>query len=58
MAVLKAVKNAFIIAVMIKNNEFFCLEELIQRYNEKYNIIYRIVNNDKFEKAKELLDEC
>lgn len=37
---------------------YSCLQELITRYNEKYNVNYKLVDYDKFEKAKEILNEC
>lgn len=39
-------------------NEFFCLKELITRYNEKYNVNYKLIDYDRFREVKQLLDEC
>lgn len=39
-------------------NELFCLQELIVRYNKKYNVNYKLIDYDRFREVKQLLNEC
>lgn len=39
-------------------SELFCLQELIVRYNEKYNVNYKLIDYDRFREVKQLLNEC
>lgn len=40
------------------DDEICCLIELINSLNEKYKTNYKIIDNDKLIKAREILNEC